>query len=172
MLHIADTKPATEYIDGVPYQKVSPKRRHSAVQLALSVILNRCSAGAGQAGPEWRMHLSDDTTLVPDVAYASYEKLRSVPEDETEEPWFPPEIVVEVRSPSDRQSLLDRKVRRYLEHGTTLILEADPASRTITSHTSSGQQVYRSGERFRSGDFPWLDFDVAEAFAGIDIPKA
>lgn len=172
MLQIADIKPATEYIDGIPHQKVSPKRRHSAVQLALSIILNRCSGGNGQAGPEWRMHLTNDTTLVPDVAYASYERLRSVPDDEAEEPWFPPEIVVEVRSPSDRQSLIDRKIQRYLEHGTALVIEADPETRELKAHTHKGERIYRPGDRFCSEDFPWLDFKIGEAFAGIDIPKA
>ena len=164
-------KPEIEYIDGVGYPKVSPKRKHSVVQAAMVAILSRCAAGGGFAGPEWRVHLNDRTTLVPDVAYVPYDRLRDLPEEQTEEPAFAPDIAVEVRSPSDREAFINLKTQQYLAHGSLLVINADPQTRTMTAHFADGSvRVYCEGERLACETVPWLQFDVAEAFALIDIP--
>ncbi len=165
-------EPEIEYIAGQPYPKVSPKRIHAVVQLAVAMILRRCSDGQGVVGPEWRFKLERGTELVPDVAYVSYDRLRPLTDDEVEEPPFSPDVAVEVRSPSHRPALTAEKIRQYLSHGGSLVLDVDPFDRVVYAYTSENKcSVFRRGERFSSTVAPWLRFDVDELFVDIDIPR-
>lgn len=166
-----DDRPEIEYIAGVGYPKVSPRRKHSLVQTAFVALVNRCAGERGTAGTEWRFYLDPGTTFVPDVAYVSNNRIRDLGEEEIEAPHFSPDIAIEVRSPSDRQPFIDLKTRQYLEHETQLVINADPQTRTYTAHFADGSvKTYRAGDRFQCAALPWLAFDVAEAFALIDIP--
>jgi Uma2 family endonuclease len=49
-----------------------------------------------------------------------------------ERPPVPPDLVVEVVSPSDRNAKLLRKVSSYLEAGVSVVLVLNPAQRTLT----------------------------------------
>jgi hypothetical protein len=78
----------------------------------------------------------------------SFERLRAIPEKQREEPPFAPDIAVEVRSPSDNLTFLRRKIERYLQAGSVLVLIADPDKRTIVAHDSGGVRNYGVGDRF------------------------
>jgi Uma2 family endonuclease len=163
--------PEVEYINGKPYPKVSPKRTHARVQFALAKILDRCGGLHGEVNPEWRLHLEAGTSLVPDLAYVSYQRLQRLSKEEAEEPPFAPEVVAEIRSPSHRRALTEEKIRLYLAHGAHLVLDVDPSKRLIYAHTHNGVSMHHAGERFSSLIVPWLEFDVDEVFAKIDIPR-
>ena len=164
--------PEIEYVDGLEYPKVSPKRIHSMVQFALGTVLKRCAAGRGAVGPEWRFRLAPGTELVPDVAYVSYERLRPLEPANLEEPPFAPDIAGEVRSPSHHVALSQRKVQKYLASGSVLVLDVDPVERVVYAHSADGNTaIHRTGDRFSSGVIEWLQFDVDELFADIDIPR-
>lgn len=66
-----------------------------------------------------------DTVRGPDVAFYSYARLPKgpVPDDYGSQP---PELVVEVRSPSDRWRDIHEKVTEYLQAGVLLVLVLDP----------------------------------------------
>lgn len=171
MRHVLQDSPEVEYVQGKPYPKVSPKRVHAMVQAAAILILQRCSERRGAVGPEWRFRLEPATTLVPDVAFVSYERLRVLTDEEADEPPFAPDIAVEVRSPSRRASLMAKKIEQYLVHGARLVLDVDPAARIVHAYSSDSVRTYGKGERFECASFPWLHFDVAELFATLEIPR-
>ncbi len=106
-----------------------------------------------------------------DVAYVSLERLRAIPEREREEPPFAPDIAVEVRSPSDNLAYLRRKIERYLQTGSVLVLVADPDKRTIVAHSAGEPHMYGVGDRFEHLAVPWLIFDVDVIFAKLDLLK-
>ncbi|HLI94954.1 MAG TPA: Uma2 family endonuclease [Candidatus Baltobacteraceae bacterium] len=168
---VLEDLPEIEYIDGKGYRKVSPKRTHAIVQAALLGIFSRCAQQRGSVGPEWRFHLTSKTSLVPDVSFVSYERLRTLSDEEAEEPPFAPDIVAEVRSPSNRAAPLAAKTRLYLEHGALLVLDVHPKTRAIRAHTKAGVAAYRCGERFTCESVPWLVFEVDELFEKLDIPR-
>lgn len=167
--------PEIEYLDGHPYPKVSPKRTHALVQKALLVIVDRCGAGRGQAGAEWRFHVGDvdgtRTELIPDVSFVSYERLRTLGNDDREEPPFAPDVAAEVRSPSHRAALNQKKIAKYLATGSVLVLDVDPAMRRITVHTADEIRELAENSSFEHPAVPWLEFDVAALFAELDLPK-
>jgi Uma2 family endonuclease len=175
MASILSDKPEIELLDGRAYPKVSPKARHAGVQAALGRVIEDLSGDNGFVGPEWRFKIgrADDTntTFVPDIAYVSLERLRSVSEKERDEPPFAPDIAVEVRSPSDNLAFLRHKIERYLQTGSVLVLVADPDKRTIVAHDSDGARNYAVDDRFEHPAVPWLAFDVAVIFAKLDLLK-
>ena len=170
---IPSDKPEIELLDGRAYPKVSPKARHAGVQAALIRVIEDLAGNRGFVGPEWRFKIgrADDTntTFVPDVAYVSFDRLRAIPEKQRDEPPFAPDIAVEVRSPSDDLAFLRRKIERYLETGSILVLVADPDQRAITAHDSRGLRNFAAGDRFEHPALAWLTFDVAVIFAKLDL---
>ena len=103
-----------------------------------------------------------DTVRGPDVAYNSYERiprgsdLRRFPETA-------PEIVIEVRSPSDRPGRIDRKVAECLAAGGHAICVLDPMARTATIHTPSAPpRVLGADATLTFADLPGWSAVVAE----------
>lgn len=175
MAYMLSDKPEIELLDGRAYQKVSPKAKHAGVQGALWRVIEDRARDSGFVGPEWRFKIgrADDTntTFVPDIAYVSLERLRAIPEKERDEPPFAPDIAVEVRSPSDNLAFLRRKIERYLQTGSVVVLVADPDKRTIVALDPGGLRNYAAGDRFEHPAVPWLTFDVAVIFAKLDLLK-
>lgn len=164
--------PEVEYLDGRPYPKMSPKTRHGAVQSRLVLEIRRCAGSSGFAGTEVRFHPgpagTKPTSFVPDVSFVSRERLAALSPEARQEPPFSPDIAVEVRSPSDDLTYLAKKIARYLQTGSVLVLDVDPAMRTVYAHTSEGVTEYHSGDRFAHDTAPWLHFDVHSIFADLD----
>lgn len=165
--------PEIEYLDGVAYPKVSPKRTHALVQAAAIRVLSRCVGTRGFVGSEWDFCLgaSDwtDTKFVPDVAYVSLARLRALPKEKREEPPFAPDVAVEIRSPSYRSEFAVQKVARYLSTGAVLVLDVDPAQRMVIAHSTFGVRPYAQGKGFSHDAVPWLCFRIRELFAELDL---
>ena len=161
--------PEIELIDGRPVRKVSPKRRHARVQGTLFTELDRWGRENGyEVGTEWRFHLSSTNSYVSDIAAASVARLEALDDVAVEEPPFAPDLAVEVRSPSNRAGEIATKIARYLEFGGGLVLDVDPAKRTIVAHDRHGTTTYRAGDTFEHAAAPGLRFDVGALFAAAE----
>lgn len=66
--------------------------------------------------------------LKPDVAFVSTARL---PEDETKGSPVPPDLAVEVVSPTDSQWDVSDKVQAYLDAGTRMVWVIDPVLKTV-----------------------------------------
>ena len=95
-----------------------------------------------------RTNKDPDSYRGADVCFISYELLpkeQKLPKGPLE---IPPELVVEVRSPSDRQSDIQIKMWEYLRAGVRVVVMLDPAIEAAT--------IYRESEdipqRFSNGD--------------------
>lgn len=164
--------PEIEYLDGHPHPKVSPKTPHSMVQGALGALLRTCGRELGFAGPEWRFEPGavdrTPTELVPDLAFVAKQRLLDVPAERRFKPPFSPDIAIEIRSPKSDLPYLKEKIARYLVTGSVLVLDVDPATRSIMAHAKNGTKEYTRGARFEHEAAPWLVFDVDEIFADLD----
>lgn len=142
-----DVKPALEWVNGRVLQKVTPKRKHALAQgTFVSALLLWCrERGNGMAGPEWHFQVQPpeevSRTLVPDVAFVSYERLPMEQMEATDIPRVAPDVVVEVRSPGDRQKDIDEKVRVYLAAGTLVIFLVDPQTKTVSIRDPQGART-------------------------------
>ena len=161
-------KPEVELLDGRKYPKVSPKRTHGMVQLAMAMVLVRCFGDRGDTATEWRCRLEPQTEFVPDVAFVSFERLRPLSGAEREEPPFAPDLAVEIRSPSYRAEYGAQKIDAYLAHGSLLVLDIDPETRTVYAHArGSAPCIFHEKQTFAHESMPSLHFEVAELFARI-----
>jgi Uma2 family endonuclease len=161
--------PEIELIDGERVPKVSPKRRHGRVQGELFVVLNAWGKREGyEVATEWRFHLSSTNSYVPDIAAASIARLDPLDDVTVEEPRFAPDVAVEVRSPSNRARHTNVKIARYLEHGGRLVLDVDPATRTIVAHDSGGSVTFRVGDILEHPAAPGLQIDLRSLFDAGD----
>jgi Uma2 family endonuclease len=104
-----------------------------------------------------RLKEPTDTVRGADVAYVSFAKMP--PGDVPAGPLPSPELVIEVRSPSDRIPQLSAKASEYLEAGVTVVVVIDPDTQSLA--------VYRENEfpiRMHNGDELTLP-DVLPGFA-------
>ncbi|MBV8530456.1 MAG: Uma2 family endonuclease [Candidatus Eremiobacteraeota bacterium] len=162
------TEPETEWVRGRALQKVSPQRTHSWLQGAMTIELTRWAAGHGRVGPEWRFRVAPPgevrRPLVPDVAYVSNERLRSVTDEELEVPPFAPEVAVEILSPDDRRIDVDDKLHTYLRAGSLLVIVIDPMRRKVELHDTLGTAVIDESGAIAHGALPGFRYAVRDLF--------
>jgi len=163
-----DEKPYKEVYDGRIHPKVSPQRKHVVVQGAIIALLFDWGNDRGDCGPEWRVYLDENTSLVPDVSFMSDERLESLSEAQREKPPFAPELVVEIRSPENRRRAIRRKTVLYLEHGAIAVLDIDPAQRVVHVTTRDVESALRAGDAFIHPAFLGLALPVDAIFAPLD----
>jgi Uma2 family endonuclease len=169
-----DQRPYVEFHAGRKVLKVSPSSWHSIVEAAMARILYRTAEKRGQIGCEWHfdmtMQLGAKTILLPDVAFVKKERLFGLSETYLQVPNFAPDIAVEVRSPSDRPGIREWKTAQYLEAGSDLVLDVHPEARIIRAFAPGlNERTFAAGMTFEHPAVPWLRFEVAEAFADLDL---
>jgi Uma2 family endonuclease len=163
------TDPETEWIRGRPLQKVSPAFDHARVQMKFAFALDAWAQGRGSVGTEWRFRVAPPgepmRPLVPDIAFVSAARLSPLSREERQAPPFAPTIAVEVVSPGDRADDVDDKIGTYLRAGTTLVIVADPRSRSFSLHDASATSTVASSETLRHIALPDFALDVDSFFA-------
>ncbi|HUY40280.1 MAG TPA: hypothetical protein VMV82_01770 [Candidatus Dormibacteraeota bacterium] len=72
-------------------------------------------------------------------------------------------VAVDIRSPGDRERDILEKIALYLSHGSVLVLDVAPASRSIVAHAPEGLRKYAGCEEFSHPAVPWLKFELYRA---------
>lgn len=90
--------------------------------------------GAVCADVGFRIGKNADTVRAPDVAFVRAE--RAIDTDDFIQ--GPPDVAVEVVSPNDRYSDVEDKILEWLRAGTRVVIVADPITRSIRVHRTSG----------------------------------
>jgi Uma2 family endonuclease len=111
--------------------------------------------------------LNDDPPVVvcPDVSFIRADR---VPSDERLDEFFhgPPDIAVEVVSPSDRMADVNAKVDEYVLAGTPLVWVVEPRRRAVTVYRPDGStHVLREVDALDGGDvLPGFSLPLADIF--------
>jgi Uma2 family endonuclease len=106
-----------------------------------------------------------DTVLAPDVSFVQRDRLPA----EGPPPGFfpgPPDLAVEVISPSERQNEIDEKVELWLNSGLPLLWLVHPRRRTVTVYRSLPEvTLLTESDTLDGGDvLPGFTCRVAEIF--------
>ncbi len=80
-----------------------------------------------------------------DIAYISKEKLQKLPEGAIE---TPPDLVIEILSPSNTYTEMEEKVQELLDFGVERVLLVDPRLRKAFLHKKGIVEVYSFDEEF------------------------
>ena len=173
-LALPEEKPALEYIDGEVIQKVSPKIRHSRLQLVGSALFTGYGhpRRLADAFPELRVTFAGRSS-VPDIAVFVWDRIPSdehgnLPDDVT----IPPDIVVEIVSPNQSVPKLVEHCRWYVANGVRIALLWNPEAprgrwvRAFRPGAETG--LLQGSDRVELGDvIPGLAFVVDELFAHL-----
>ncbi len=153
-----DTSRRYEIVDGELFVTAAPRPRHQEVVLNLSRILadtaDAHALGRLFPGPI-TVHLHDELVVEPDLIFVRAERLGIVDPERGVE--GPPDLVVEILSPSNRSYDRNLKRKHYLENGIPelWILDADERTVEVWKPGDKGSAVVRdvlqwsvSGHRF------------------------
>lgn len=95
----------------------------------------------------FQLTFGPDTVLAPDISFITQERLEQV--GETERFWpAAPDLVVEVLSPSDRPSKVNKKTLLWLSNGAKQVWIVNPKDRTVRVHRSPSDTTTFSGSDY------------------------
>ncbi|MEG4940597.1 Uma2 family endonuclease [Microcoleus sp. F4-D5] len=102
--------------------------------------------------------MPDTNVKAPDVSFVRAARLRQSPRYFGE---LVPDLVVEIKSQSDRIKPIETKVLKFIELGATVGILIDPDEETVTVYRSTGEPTVLG-----NGDI----LTVAELFPGWELP--
>lgn len=132
-LELPEEKPALEFLDGTVTQKVSPRGRHSRLQMVLSQRLNDIAERTHTAWvlPELRETFAG-ASVVPDISVVQRDRIPVNDAGQIADVFLePPDIAVEIASPEQSVAGLVRRALWYVAHGVQIALVVDPADESI-----------------------------------------
>ena len=170
-LRLPEEKPALEFEEGVVTQKVSPKTKHSRIQLTVAQTLD--AAGApdklAMAFTELRATFAG-RSVVPDVSVFRWSRIPRTPEGTFQDDVLtPPDVAVEITSPEQSANALVRRCLWYVANGVRAALLVDPDDHSVLLFRPSALPVAARGEEaIELGDvLPGLVFTADQLFAAL-----
>lgn len=165
-------KPGVRYelVEGEPIEVSPAARVHSKIvgalyRLLYAFVSSRSLGEVHGDGLGYIVQHDPDTVRVPDVSFISQAHL---PEDDASDGFipFPPDLAVEIVSPSDRAQEVHDNVHQYLEAGTQVVWVVWPQRRSVTVHLPTAEaREFGSEEELSGGDvLPGFSVRVAELF--------
>lgn len=137
-----------ELVNGELKPKMSPKRFHSRVTLALALLLTPWAQSRGEIGIEWAVTLKRkgrDWIPVPDLLYVSYLRLANDVIEDAPCP-IPPDLVIEIISPGQSFGEMAAKTTDYLDAGVMRVWVLDTKVKTVTVFYPDTRPQTKSGE--------------------------
>jgi Uma2 family endonuclease len=154
-----------ELIKGELLTMPPPQFEHGRVVANLTMLLllhvktKKLGAVCTEAG--YKLESNPDTVLGPDVSFVFRDRVVKP------EGYYlgPPDLAVEVRSPSDRRSRFERKVSMWLSFGTKSVWIVDPKLRTVELFRANGERkLFHDTDELADDIVPGFHVAVAEIF--------
>ena len=155
LLLLPDDGMQRELIRGVLTEDMPPGYQHGLVESRIARLLANFAEDndfgevlTGDSG--FVLERDPDTVRGPDVAWISPGRLEDRVVGYAE---LAPDLVVEVKSPSNSNREMADRALMWLSHGTTMALVADPLSATLTLYRpEQPPMVLSDGDEFDGGD--------------------
>ena len=159
-LVMPETEPESEYFDYEIIQKPFSKGKHSAIQGEFTSFMNSAlrHKHIARAFLELRCTFGG-MSIVPDISVFRWERIVREPDRKIANIFnIPPDWMIEILSPDQRQSKLVKKILFALEHGTEVAWLLDPEEELIF--------IYRANQNVQLCDrpeqiLPMPDFAIA-----------
>jgi len=135
-LKLPETKPASEYIDGVVFQKPMPQGKHSTLQIELASAINNQGGKAQKiayAFTELRCTFAN-RSIVPDIAVFEWQRIPLDEQGQVVDRFeIPPDWIIEILSPEQSTNKVIGKIVFCLKQGTKLgyLIDTDDQSITV-----------------------------------------
>ena len=139
-----------------------------AIRIASNLLVHADARNLGLVvGGEaaFRLATNPDHARIPDVGFIRQERVRPL-DEMTGALDGPPDLAVEVISPTDRLTRVADKVQDWLEHGTRMVVVVNPRNRTVQVHTPDGVIELTDADTLDGGDVvPGWTMAVADIFS-------
>ena len=148
--------PDCDYIDGHLEERNLGEWDHASLQMRIAAFLYARQDQWGiRVVPELRVRVSPTRFRIPDVCV-----FLSDPEEEV--PTKPPFICIEVLSPEDRMSRVEKRLQDFLKMGVPYVWVLDPRTKQAFVATADGLREVKSGV-LATAD-PAFEVPLAEVF--------
>jgi len=141
---IPDDDQHYELVEGRVIRMSPPGSRHGVLATRIAALLHQHvdahHLGAVLTPAGFWLASDPDTVREPDVAFVRGERIPSTGIPDGFWPG-PPDLAVEIRSPSDRRATISGKVRDYLARGVRVVWVVDPKKQTVTIHRAESRAV-------------------------------
>ena len=147
-----------EFVKGELKRMSPPTMEHGEISMSLILPLGTYvrNKQLGRLYPADTTFKLGDRLVKPDIAFVSNERL---PENRRQGSPIPPDLAVEVTSPSESQYDIIEKALAYLEAGTRLVWVIEPVAQTVTVYRSKTDIKTLTNNDTLSGE------DVVEGFS-------
>ncbi len=148
-----------DYVDGVIEERNVGDRKHSTLQTVLiAYLFSRAKKWNVYVHTELRIRVSPTKVRIPDVCLIPRENpVESVPTR-------PPLVCIEVLSPEDRWSRVEKRIEDFLAMGVQHVWVFDPEERQVFDCTSSGRRLVTE----ETLEAPPISINLPELFAEMD----
>jgi Uma2 family endonuclease len=142
-LHLPETKPASEFIDGQIIQKPMPQGKHSTVQLDLGAAINLALKPQHIARSYTELRCTfGGRSIVPDVAVFAWEQIPRDDDGKVANTFaLAPDWTIEIFSPDQSQTKVIRNILHCLAHGTQMGWLIDPDEELVFVYFTDTQGV-------------------------------
>ena len=138
-----ETKPASEFTNGIITPKTRQQGEHSSIQGELTSTVNGMfkKARIAWAFPELRCNFGD-RSIVADIAVFTWEHIPTNPDGTIANTFNqPPDWVIEVLSPNQSVNRVVVNILHCLNHGSQMGWLIDPAERLVIIYQPNQQQI-------------------------------
>ena len=159
-----------ELIDGVPYMMTAPSRTHQRINVAITTQFYNflkdkpCEVYTAPFDVRLNAGDEDDTVVQPDILVVCDSAKLSEKGCQG-----PPDLVVEILSPSSGSCDRVTKFNKYLQAGVREYWIVDPDTQTVTVHTWENEKYVTSAwsqaDKVPSHVLPGCTVDLTEVFA-------
>lgn len=142
-----------------------PGEKHGWISANLIMLLgqfvkiNRLGRLYGETG--YILERDPDTVLGPDVSFVAKDRIQRP------DGYYsgPPDLAVEVLSPSDRKGMVEHKLSLWLEFGTRSVWLVNPRRRTVEVCKATGERkIFHENEELVDHTVPGFRVAVSEIF--------
>ena len=155
---------------GLLLSEPAPGSLHGIVSARIAYRLEEHARGHGRGlvmtnDSGFVLERSPDTVRGPDVAYVARERFARQA-DPVRAFHGPPDLAVEVRSPSNTARGIAEKVTDYLDAGTSEVWVVDPGARTVTTHAAGREPIDHVEDALLRSErvLPGFELRIAELF--------
>lgn len=156
-----DYEPDCDYVDGVVEERNLGERQHSELQGHIYVyFFSRAKRLRVYPYLEWRIQISPTRYRVADICLVAGSRPK--------EPILsrPPFLVIEILSPEDRLSRIQKRIDDYLGFGVAYVWLIDPDSRRAWVYAADGISEAKDG--ILRTENPALELPLPAIFQAID----
>ena len=152
-------EPDCDFVDGIVEERNLGEWNHSRLQLALSRYLgNRERQWNAWVLVEQRIRVSPTRVRVPDVCVFLREReIEQVPS-------YPPLVCIEVLSPEDRWTRVEKRIEDFLAMGVEHVWVFDPQDMQIFECTKTGRRAVHEDTL----EAPPVSIRISELIADLD----